>query len=625
MRLSVEFAGKKATKIDGKGNLRSAGREEFLCTGGKPKGGDLIHHSLFTIPGQRRLPSKELGRVCVPCTIPGATALIELDKINGIELDWQLAALQEAQKLAGTNARVEEALANEHDKFVVTDGQRVPCVVPDGQRVPFQHQAQGMWAIGELGYRAMLTDKMGLGKSLTALLAWRQWWIEGGGGAPRKLVVVCPASVKYKWQRRELRPFLPEGEHVVLDGTPAKRERLVRSCLLLPSNSIVVNYDLLKDETLWPLLVQQVTDGFLIVDESHYVKTPAKQRRTKEGLKRNRSSYIEELSTLADGVLLLTGTPVRNMVNDLWQQLSIVNPHIWRNYWEFEDRYLSMGCITVGGKVKRRVVGAKNPEQLNAVAQCYTVCRQKEDCLDLPPKMPPSIIELEMDPESARIYAQMRDWWLYEYRDLDGNELIFEPRAKTALEMALRLEQIAQGFISGLPECLGFKQRALAHSAKLSWLLEFIDDLRTEGSAPVVWFKFNGPLHHVARFLVASSIKSSTLYGSLTSKGKDFAVQAFQGGESGVFLGQIKMAEGFDLTRSNHVIFFARDWSPAVNEQAEDRLHRIGQERPVSIHIPIMLGTIEEYIHKRLAAKAEDAASVTNTLTVGEIRKGLSG
>jgi SNF2 family DNA or RNA helicase len=100
-------------------------------------------------------------------------------------------------------------------------------------------------------------------------------------------------------------------------------------------------------------------------------------------------------------------------------------------------------------------------------------------------------------------------------------------------------------------------------------------------------------------------------------------IDEFQDGGRRVMFVQVKIAEGFNLTRSQDAIFFGRDWSPAVNAQAGDRLHRIGQTGTVNIQIPIMRKTFEEYLNKKLAAKERDAEQSLRTVTIGELRKAL--
>ena len=113
------------------------------------------------------------------------------------------------------------------------------------------------------------------------------------------------------------------------------------------------------------------------------------------------------------------------------------------------------------------------------------------------------------------------------------------------------------------------------------------------------------------------------LHGALSSKDKHEVVEDFQDGKFDLLLCQIKMAEGFNSHISQDALFLGRDWSPAVNHQAEDRLHRIGQRGTVNVQIPIVRNTIERRIHKDLMAKDADAEQALKHMTIKELKEAL--
>jgi SNF2 family DNA or RNA helicase len=227
----------------------------------------------------------------------------------------------------------------------------------------------------------------------------------------------------------------------------------------------------------------------------------------------------------------------------------------------------------------------------------------------------------------------MKDWGIKLLDDLDPNENIFSPRANSAIEVFLRLEQIAQGVMGGIPEPVmerisgllskrGLKiegrdkEIMLPNHPKILWLMETVKTLIQTGQRPTIFCRFNGPLFWLQQNLGYDAI---VLHGQV--KDKHGAVKDFQDGKADVMLAQVLMCEGFNLTRSQDAIFLGRAWSPAINVQAEDRLHRIGQKGTVNIQVPVMRGTVDMVLHDRLVLKETSAQTVLAKLTVGELKE----
>ena len=156
-------------------------------------------------------------------------------------------------------------------------------------------------------------------------------------------------------------------------------------------------------------------------------------------------------------------------------------------------------------------------------------------------------------------------------------------------------------------------------SHKIQWLTEAIDSIIGQGGAPVVFSRFNTPMF----WLVEQWVGAEMLHGGLNMEQRDAVIEKFQNNGIPVLFCQVKIAEGFNLTRSQDVIFYGRDWSPAINSQAADRCHRIGQTGTVNVQIPIVLETFELYLHKKLRAKEADAEQALKHITIGELRKAL--
>ncbi len=607
---------------------------------GSPAGQDDVHKLVATWAGWRRTPA--------PASLPGGercslfqarvweSAIIPLLAQQTLKLEWHGDTRRDLEDITGSVAMAKLELEP-------GPGHQQPLKWDDEwARQPMPHQRQAVRAIRHFSYRALLADDMGLGKTMSAILCWQQ------AGCPRVLVV-CPATIKYNWER-ELWATLKEVSVFLIDGTAKKRatkfsEAAHSQATLQDRAAIIVNYDVLLNlperETL--ILKEWVTGQFLILDESHYIKN-RKAKRTRWIF-----THLAPDHGGAIGRLCLTGTPIRNTSEDLWAQIQIIRPGTWATYSQFEKFHLQRSKLVVGEREviatkdepKKTVYKITNPvrritkvEQLNAVVNTLQVRRVKSDVLDLPEKIF-TYPELTLDPPTAKIYQMMRDFALIELADLGADMPIFHPQAKSALEVILRQEQIAQGFISGVPERYIEKVLPLLKNAekiegrpgqlifplstKITWLLETIETILIQGGQPVIFSRFNTPLF----WLVDKFDDCEMLHGGVAHKRRDEVINDFQDGKVRVLFVQVKLAEGWDAYASQDCIFYGRDWSPAVNSQCTDRLHRIGQTGTVQVQIPLMRGTFEMTLHRKLTAKAKDAEVSLKTMTIGELRKAL--
>jgi SNF2 family DNA or RNA helicase len=503
-------------------------------------------------------------------------------------------------------------------------------------REPMPHQWQAIRAALHLpsavGARIVLADDMGLGKTATSL------WIAASQGAER-ILVLCPVSVKFNWAA-EIKKTL-NWPTVVIDGNPKRRASLFAEAVNMRDHAkmcLVINYDQLiyLNDFQVGFLAGLCSDQVLICDESHYVK----------GREAQRTKFVMKWFAPAKGGarwrMLLTGTPIRNTVEDLWAQVQICRPGTWTSYWDFAKRHLVISRTDFGGMLKRPtdvVRGGKDLEGLNQIVNTLQIRRKKEDVLNLPPKIH-TYPELELEGDMKRLYKAMKHLAVLALDQLDDDTLIFHPQARSAVLAALRCEQIAQGFCGGVPEelveqlagiltkkAVGIPGRPreilFPDHPKQVWMRENLHTLFGTGKKPVVFSRFNAPLHWMYAHYVGEGKRVGFLHGSISSKNKGQLVADFQDNKFDLFLCQVLMAEGFNLHNSQDAIFLSRDWSPAVNFQAEDRLHRIGQKGTVNIQIPWVRGTIETLIHKKLRAKDADAQQALRTVTIRELREAL--
>lgn len=592
----------------------------FTIYGGAIGGRDTVHATVTSWRGWRRLPGNkvhpELGSCSVFQAPAYATSVEDVMESLALQVTWTPTARLMAQTRWESRHESDRMLKAEHPVRFPTPGERPPMV----------HQLQAINAIEAMGYRALLADDMGLGKTATAC------WTLHRSQATRA-VILCPVAVKRNWAREIEVNLGGEWRTVVIGGSRTQRAnafaRLHNYYLSGELTSVIINYDLLihLTEEQAAQLELFVRQQFLICDESHNIK----------GRKSQRTQATRATFDSAGYVLMLSGTPVRNTVDDLYAQIDLIRPGTWTTHSDFAKRHLNTSVVAFGKKKREVIHGGKNLDELNAVVNSLQVRRKKEDVVDLPPKIR-TAVELELDDVTRRLYTAMKKWAILKLAELDDDMNVFDVRAKSAVEAAMRCEQIAQGFCGGIPEGFDVPDNVLKHaqripgrpnellfpdSPKIAWTLETIGTLLAQGCKPIVFSRFNAPLVWLAAQLQEMDVRVSWLHGALSANQKDEQIVRFQMGETEVFLCQVRMAEGFNLVQSQDVLFHGRDWSPAANSQAEDRSHRLGQRGTVNIQIPIVMDTIEVAYDRRLQVKAEEAEAAMRSFTIAEMRDAL--
>ena len=459
----------------------------------------------------------------------------------------------------GSNAR--EALARlrkEHDAAIddvrrsrAADGDVLSCEPRlGGELRPFQ-RAGVRYALQSR--RLFIADEQGLGKTVEALAT-----LEEDDAYPA--VVICPASLKLNWER-EAATWLPHRTlHVVSGGTKA-----------IPKADItVLNYEVVHAHRE-RLAVSR--PKALVLDESHYVKNPAAKR----------TRAVRRLAeNLPEGALklCLTGTPVMNHPDELIAQLRILG------------RLEEFGS---GARFKRRFQGAGAEERIHwHLRRTCFVRRLKKDVLPQLPEKRQVIVPVALENEKEyRLAEKDVIAWLQE-QPIELGEL----EAKVA--STLRAERLAQ--LNTL--------RQLAGRGKLGAALAWIDDFM-QSEEPLVVFASHRELQErvVARFPDALHVVGADKVAE-----RDAAVQAFQDpdGPNLIVCSTRVAGQGITLTRASNVAFLDLEWSPAMHDQAEDRLHRIGQRDAVTAWYLLAAETIDEQMSEVLARKRGIVGAITD-------------
>lgn len=439
------------------------------------------------------------------------------------------------------------------------------------------YQEQGLsWLrfIHEIGSGGVLADDMGLGKTVQtiALMLSLNSAKETG---PLKALIVAPTSVVTNWQR-EIERFGPSLKVALWHGS-ARKEIEPQ---LQTANVIITSYALLRRDLE---LLKSVNLDYAILDEAQAIKNPSSAT----------AAAAKDLN--AKHRLALTGTPIENRLSEIWSIFDFVSPGLLGPLQKFEERYARP--IDQGD--------SKQAARLRAVIHPFILRRTKlEVAKDLPEKLEFNKI-IDLAPEQRAIYLQV----LREVRAQVMGEVERVGLAKSQLHILAGLTKLRQAAcdprLLGLPKDLGPED-----SGKLSALRELVDEVEAGGHKVLIFSQFVSMLKLMAQALDQDKIRYEYLDGSTTDRPE--RIDRFQEDPTiPVFLISLKAGgSGLNLTAADTVIHFDPWWNPAVEDQATDRAHRIGQKKVVSVYRLIAAGTIEEKILQLKQKKKDLVASV---------------
>ena len=417
----------------------------------------------------------------------------------------------------------------------------------------------------QLGLGACLADDMGLGKtiqSIALLLA----------EAPKgPSLVVAPTSVCHNWQVESAR-FAP-GLRTHLLSAAKDRTALVES--LGPGDVLIVSYGLLHYEAA---ALTQRRWTVAIFDEAQNLKNTETRRA-------QASKQVD-----ADFRLALSGTPVENRLDELWSLFDTVAPGLLGSRESFQRRFAAP---------IERTRSASARQALKLLLRPFLLRRTKAAVLsELPPRTE-IVIEVEPGEDERAFYEAVRRRAIAAIENYSGDG--GQKRIHILAEiMKLRRAACHPGLLD---------ERSTIESAKLGRLLDLVQELRANRHRALVFSQFTSHLDRVEAALTGAGVKALRLDGSTPSAERARLVAAFQGGEGELFLLSLKAGgTGLNLTGADYVVHLDPWWNPAVEDQATDRAHRIGQTRPVTVYRLITKGSIEEKIIELHAAKRDLAA-----------------
>lgn len=421
--------------------------------------------------------------------------------------------------------------------------------------------------------RAYLFDDMGLGKSAQAIRAAD--YILGN-----KVLVICPAAARVNWGREFDRFQLYPRETTIITDT---KQDIPRG-----EGVTVINYDLVSRKRYFNQIMVQEWD-VLILDEGHFLKEPESQRT--KAVFGPRCDGLEGLIEKAEYAWNLSGTPVPNNPLELWPALRAMTPEAIlyndkpRSWWQFLNRY----CIWAENKYRRiSVKKGQNLAELRARIAPYVLRRLKKDVLTELPACQVATHYLDVNESLAQLRHMEEDPVVQEMLQTlsAGQEIDLEllaassPHIATVRRLTGEIKARATVDMIGTEIICGLDKLVV-----MAWHRDAIAIL------------YDG--------LTAAGIKTVRLQGGMTPKQTQAAIDDFQNDpDTKVFIGQITSAgQAITLTAASQLLFLEASWSPKVNEQARDRVYRMGQKNPVLIRFAVLPGSIDEAVTSVLQRK----------------------
>ena len=435
----------------------------------------------------------------------------------------------------------------------------IKAVIPSTFQAEFRpYQEEGYQWLSQLanwGVGACLADDMGLGKTIQALALL----IQRADLGPA--LVVAPVSVCRNWEKEALR-FAPTLKFQIVAGTTGRREIIQNAGAF---DVVVVSYGLLQTEEE---LFTQKKFATILLDEAQAIKN----RTTK------RSKTVMALD--GDFKIITTGTPVENHLGELWNLFNFINPGLLGSHDSFQERFAIP--IEKNQSLEKR-------KALQRLIKPFILRRRKNQVLDDLPAKTEIILNVEMSVEERSFYESVR---------LDALERIESDNSNTPDKRFRILAELTRLRLACCHPKLVNPDIPLG-SSKLELFGEIMGELIENKHKALVFSQFTKHLAIIEQYLQSKNISYQYLDGSTPAAKRQERIDDFQRGKGDVFLISLKAGgTGLNLTAADYVIHLDPWWNPAVEDQATDRAHRMGQQRPVTVYRLVTEDTVEAKILK---------------------------
>lgn len=430
------------------------------------------------------------------------------------------------------------------------------------------------------GGKCLIGDEMGIGKTISAI----------GYAAinpnDRPMVIVCPANVKFNW-KNELNKWLPDEDVQVIN----KGKDEVKH-----TDIVVINYDLMhKKQTE----LMCIAPRLVVLDEVHYLKNSGSKDKP---VKRTVATLA--IAKSSPKVIALSGTAISSRPKEFFNTLNLMRPEQFSSFWNFAQRY----CDPWHNGWSWNFDGASHVKELNERTRDLCIRRLKKEVLpELPPKTR-SFLPIHLTKSQREEYDLSQEEW---DRRINDHYLNSEP-----LPPGMMLNMLSD-------------LRHICGRTKIPFATDWIAEYHQQTGKPIVVFAhhrdvISGLVKQLNAVKQYQSMNVDTITGSVSSQNRQNIVDNFQKGEIDVLIcNTIAAKEGITLTAADTVLFIEREWVPTDEEQAEDRVYRIGQESQHvhAVYLSIA-GTVDEHFDRVVESKRQVVKAVLDGGDM-EQRKGL--
>lgn len=422
------------------------------------------------------------------------------------------------------------------------------------QRPPLEHQKEAIQKLVE-NKKFILADDMGLGKTTSTIIAA----LETGA---KKVLIICPASLKINWQR-EIQNYSDRSISII-EGKKWD-----------DSDFVIINYDIIKnfhdDKKKAESIILNSKFDLVIVDEAHYIQNSQAQR----------TKLINDIGKKTERLWLLTGTPITSRPINYYNLLNLIESPVAQNWMAYVKRYCNGFQFNAGKRKIWNVSGASNLEELRDRTTPLVLRRLKENILDLPEKI------------ITPVYLRLKS---NEYEELMGEYYDWYDKSGEADSLTLQFTKLT-------------KVRQVIAEEKTKATIELCENIIEQGKKIIIFTNFTKTLETILNHFGKSAVR---LDGQMSQKERQLSVDSFQNDENvKVFVGNIKAAGvGITLTAAETVIFNDLSFLPSDMAQAEDRAYRYGQKNNVLVYYPIFDNTIEGIIYDIVQKKKRIISTV---------------
>ena len=416
-------------------------------------------------------------------------------------------------------------------------------------RPPLNHQKEAIEKLAG-SKRFILADDMGLGKTTSTIIAALET-------KAKKILIICPASLKINWQREienytDRSVYIAEGKHFSTEH-----------------DFVIVNYDILKNfydlKDKENSLITKSNFELIIIDEAHYIQNGQAQR----------TKLVNSFVKSVDKLWLLTGTPMTSRPMNYYNLLFLIESPVAQNWMAYAIRYCQGYQFKAGNRKIWNVSGASNLEELRDRTSRQVLRRLKTEVLDLPDKI--------ISPIYLRLKSKLYEGLMGEYYDWYKN------KKEESSSLTVQFSKL-------------MKVRQVIAEEKINDTIELAQNIIDQDKKVIIFTNFTDTLQKIHSHFGKQSVY---LDGSCTKPQRQYAVDQFQENDKiKVFVGNLKAAGvGITLTASEAVIMNDLSFVPSDHDQAQDRAYRYGQKNSVSVYYPIFENTIEGVIYDMLSKK----------------------